>query len=558
MRLRRLLLAVTLAMLGANRLPGQISPGALAAPHSQLDRNDACTNCHEPGKGPEPRRCLACHRALAQRIAGKTGFHGRQGMERCERCHPEHGGRSFQLVAWGPGGQEAFPHEQTGWPLAGRHRELACRKCHQQAFLEPSVAGATKELDPAKTFLGLRQECAACHKDPHAGTLGSDCSKCHGQVAWKSTSFDHQATKFPLTGAHAKARCDACHRKESPAAQVAVFTQFRGKDLACASCHRDPHGGRLGENCQQCHTSAAFRPAVREAFDHSKTRYPLAGKHRSVACEKCHRQKGTWTVAGFEHCQGCHADEHRGQLATAGQQESCERCHSVEGFVPARFEPDFHSKTRFPLRLAHLAVPCSACHRKVSPKELPQPFAGNVGKATTQFRFASLACEACHRDPHGGTLAAYAGNQGCAACHDEASWKNVRFDHDRSSFPLVGRHRPAPCGRCHRRGQPPQLVLAGTPTACVACHQDVHLGQFVAAGGPVPCQQCHDSNAFRPAANFDHRRTRFPLDGRHRLVPCSGCHPREGGNGKPSTVRYKPLPITCAGCHADAPTGGSR
>ena len=40
-------------------------------------------------------------------------------------------------------------------------------------------------------------------------------------------------------------------------------------------------------------------------------------------------------------------------------------------------------------------------------------------------------------------------------------------DHERTNFPLLGKHRSVPCGDCHRDG-----VIAGTPSACEACHWD--------------------------------------------------------------------------------------
>ena len=48
---------------------GQISPGALAAPHQHLEGSTNCLECHESGKGVDPEKCLACHAPLAKRVA---------------------------------------------------------------------------------------------------------------------------------------------------------------------------------------------------------------------------------------------------------------------------------------------------------------------------------------------------------------------------------------------------------------------------------------------------------------------------------------------------------
>jgi len=57
-----------------------------------------------------------------------------------------------------------------------------------------------------------------------------------------------------------------------------------------------------------------------ERFDHSKTRFPLAGKHLKVACEKCHTKALRETP---RECDTCHKkdDVHR------GRRPDCAKCH---------------------------------------------------------------------------------------------------------------------------------------------------------------------------------------------------------------------------------------
>ena len=104
----------------------------------------------------------------------------------------------------------------------------------------------------------------------------------------------------------------------------------------------------------------------------------------------------------------------------------------------------------------------------------------------------------------------------CAACHSPEGWNRVTFDHDRTGFSLVGRHREATCAGCHAGLE----FKARLSTRCSACHEDVHSAEFGAR-----CEGCHDPNGWQ--TRFDanaHRNTGFPLMGRHAVIPCEECH----------------------------------
>jgi hypothetical protein len=112
--------------------------------------------------------------------------------------------------------------------------------------------------------------------------------------------------------------------------------------------------------------------------------------------------------------------------------------------------------------------------------------------------------------PHGGETR-------CGACHTAEDWKRVTFAHDRTGFPLTGRHREVTCAACH----PQSDFSRPLPRACAACHRDVHaqrLGQR--------CDRCHEPASWKEAS-FGleaHRRTGFPLSGKHAALPCEECH----------------------------------
>ena len=53
-------LAVALVPAGAS---AQISPGPLSRAHAKLEGSTHCLDCHDPQKGVDAGKCLACHDA---------------------------------------------------------------------------------------------------------------------------------------------------------------------------------------------------------------------------------------------------------------------------------------------------------------------------------------------------------------------------------------------------------------------------------------------------------------------------------------------------------------
>jgi nitrate/TMAO reductase-like tetraheme cytochrome c subunit len=74
----------------------------------------------------------------------------------------------------------------------------------------------------------------------------------------------------------------------------------------------------------------------------------------------------------------------------------------------------------------------------------------------------------------------------------------------------------------------------------------VHAGQFAENGG-VNCTRCHNDLAWK-IEDFDHSKTRFPLDGKHSGVSCYKCHKTISGSGK-TYIQYKFNDIRCEACH---------
>ncbi len=524
---------------------GQISPGRLHRSHAFLEGVENCTKCHEPDRTQLAERCLACHASIKERLQNGKGLHGTGKYRECQTCHVEHQGRDFDLIYW-ENGRDKFDHERTGYGLEGKHTTLKCNECHQPKFIGKLALGPDERVDRARTFLGLDTACASCHPDEHRGQLGVACQSCHVQQAWKpATGFDHRKTAFFLLGKHATVPCIKCHRMATgqPIDGDAQYPLFKPVSHAsCTDCHTDPHKGKLGQSCRNCHNETGWRVTDEANFDHNRTRYPLEGRHASVACGKCHSPGRPKSGLRFAACLDCHSDFHKGQFANRLSKGACEECHTVAGFRPARFDMAQHDETQSPLRGSHRAVPCSACHLRTTQSPSREFL----------FKFASRECQACHADPHRGEVKRLVEEAGCRSCHNEESWRTVVFDHNRTEFALAGRHAFVACVKCHRGStndsQPRVVVFRGAAKTCDGCHSDVHRAQFVSTGGSTDCSSCHTSQNWK-AEQFDHVvNARFALDGAHRGVPCQKCHPTVTA-GDDHYVKYKPVDVACVSCH---------
>jgi len=518
-KLRRFILLL-LAGLGVSwsavSLAGQeidllISPGKLSRSHAQLSGIGNCSQCHTAKKKVDPQKCLACHRDLAERIKAKRGWH-RNKSAGCITCHPEHHGEDFKLIDWD---MKKFSHDETGFPLSGLHEKIsACDACHRSANALPKKQG--------KTFLLKDTGCAACHSDPHRGQLGKQCARCHTlDVPFKQVVFDHGKSRFPLMGAHKNLGCSLCH----PDKRWKGFAFSR-----CSDCHADPHRPTFGKDCRACHQETSWKTT---RFNHELTRFPLRGKHDSVACIRCHPRGQKDRKIAFANCSDCHRrDPHQGKFG-----KHCQDCHVVDGFKKASFD---HSQTRFPLTGKHASLSCQKCHAKKD------------GEKLSLYRPRSTACADCHADVHLGQFGAV-----CDRCHTTRGFNRLesKFNHRSDSrFPLQGKHAALDCQQCHRKtrmtfpsGQGEAVLYKPLATGCLNCHGDYHQGQLAGE-----CFQCHGFDSFRPAPGFDHGRVHFSLLLFHEKVGCRQCHPLETRtiDGKVvRTVRYKNIPGACRECH---------
>lgn len=434
---------------------------------------------------------------------------------------------------------------------------------------------------------GQDRLCMGCHKDVgtdvraksgfHGRQKLQACNTCHTDhkgrdakiVVLDKKKFDHNQSDYPLRAKHQKVDCEKCH----PAGK-----RYREAPLECNACHRkdDVHKGGLGLKCADCHSESNWKEAT---FDHGKTKFALTGKHAEAKCADCHKNSNFKDAP--RTCVGCHRldDERKGHKGQYG--EKCERCHGVKIWKPSTFSHDVD--TRYVLRGKHRATKCADCHK------------GPVYRVKL-----SNDCYACHKadDKHKDTL-----GRDCASCHSERGWKEpAQFNHDQTSFPLLGKHEKTECKACHK-----DVMYKEAPRDCLGCHRkdDKHEGTLgtncadchnerdwkatdkrfdhdktrfqlrnAHARPTIKCEACHkDARSFRDTGRdcvachkkddkhegqlgsqcekchgdrtwkvdiFDHDKTRFPLLGLHSKAACKGCH---------ETLRYKDAPRDCYACH---------
>lgn len=370
---------------------------------------------------------------------------------------------------------------------AGQSR--LCMECHKD------VASDVRGKSGFHGKQREKQECRFCHTD-HEGRSARI-------VAFDKERFDHAMSDFVLRAGHAstKVECKSCHL---------VGKKYRDAPTDCNSCHRkdDVHKGGLGSSCADCHTDRNWKQAK---FDHSTTKFSLTGKHSAAACRDCH---ATEEFKGARsECASCHRKDdnekgHRGRFGS-----KCESCHTDRSWKDDTFN---HEKdTRFGLRGKHRTTKCESCH-----------------KATLFTERTPTRCVSCHLkdDVHKASQ-----GEKCEGCHTESNWKASNFDHDKTRFALIDKHKSTECEGCHGKDK---SFLKKLSTTCNGCHErdDAHNGRY-----SEKCANCHDAKSWK-GSHFNHSLdTRYVLRGKHETTKCAECHK--------GTMYKEQMQIDCMSCH---------
>jgi hypothetical protein len=456
--------------------------------------------------------CADCH---------KDVHDGEFKEKKCQDCHTT---KAWENVL------KTFDHKKdTQYPLTGAHEKVECEKCHTEKQAK------VDKYEAMRFSVAQYDQCTDCHKDVHNGEFKEKkCQDCHATKSWESVlkTFDHKKdTKFPLKGAHEKVECEKCHKEKQAKVdkyQAMLFSVT--KYTQCTDCHKDEHNGSFGQNCLECHNEKSFKVDNKsKSFNHDKTKYPLLGKHQKVECKKCHKIEKAFTdKTTYDQCLDCHEDYHKGAFSKSKKGTSCEGCHNVQGFTPPLFGIIQHKEARFQLDGAHLAQPCVFCHLKDN---------------KSKYYWEKIDCEACHENAHGKQFSRYYKEENwCSRCHDTSEWNTLKFSHEKTDFPLTGKHIEITCESCHK---PVDSIIQyeGNKKTCVSCHDDMHAKQLEAK----TCDKCHSTTQW-PITKFDHKKnTEFELDGQHKDLQCGQCHKLDVTI---STIRFKPINHKCQDCHS--------
>ena len=484
---------------------------------------------------------------------------------------------------------------QSPGPISSVHGKLegldggeACSQCH------------------GGLFGSMRASCLACHEDIGAqvkdggglhGRLGAEvagnCASCHGEhhgaefrlvnrLAFAQAgvadvkAFDHAMVGFAMGGRHLELDCAACHEHADAAVLEEGQKRFLGRSQDCATCHADPHGGRMQLGCATCHGQDSFRQ--RFVPGHERV-LSLSGGHAQVDCRQCHAAGDAHALERLRPdrqdargCADCHESQHtpaflNGNAREAGVTvaESCGVCHTFDRdtFAGAQdtLTPQRHAHSGFALALPHEDVTCEKCHAPSEAWAERHP-----GRKANE-------CRSCHADPHGGQFdrGPYAA-QGCVSCHATTRFAPHEFDqkrHAATSFPLDGGHAEAACEQCHLQleADAPRR-FRGTSVRCEQCHADAHEEAFaehapvLAANPRGTCAECHGTGSFAKVdhAAFDHGRwAGFVVFGAHEQVDCVDCHvpqPQAAVQRRLGRVTPPGQPFAgCVSCHADPHEG---
>lgn len=159
---------------------------------------------------------------------------------------------------------------------------------------------------------------------------------------------------------------------------------------------------------------------------------------------------------------------------------------------------------------------CLRCH-----KEVKEDINNLQGLHGANGSIKVKQCNSCHTDHKGRDF-------------DITHLDKETFKHNQTDFALLGAHASAgiTCEFCHLQGK----KYRDAPKDCLGCHtQDGnHKGRL-----GTDCASCHKETSWKDTY-LDHKKTRFPLEGKHRQVTCNACHVNE---------TYKNTPIDCIACH---------
>lgn len=501
------------------------------------------------------------------------------------------------------------------WEVSS-HSDIACVDCH----IPPGMTAELRKKYEALSMVA-RYFTATYGTNPWAEVADESCLECHdrrllsGTEVFGDVLFDHGPHLSELRRGK-RLQCTSCHSQIVQGSHIAVtgttciLCHFKGQEpgegtAECTLCHPNvdrtvqaenlefDHGqvGRLGMNCNSCHTPPA----------------PGAGGVPRERCITCHNDPER--LAEYEDgdlLHRTHVTEHKVE---------CTNCHlEIEHVTPKHQEVEQKSE-------------CDACHggRHSPQRDL---YAGQAGEGVpsmpdVMYR-VGVRCEGCHID-HGDGETATSGEVACMTCHGPGyrtlfrNWSEsvnerttaVRRELDattralgpagtelvasaRKNVELVERGKGihnvpyslALLGAAHRqlnealqsRGMAPRRTPwpeAPYESPCFECHTGIetqisrisgrrfpHLEHIV--DGELECESCHRSHEQTKKGERHLLAAAADCSACHHAAsattPCLSCHadaqrrtfPTENGDFS-HVVHREEMELECSLCHGSAP-----
>jgi hypothetical protein len=351
-----------------------------------------------------------------------------------------------------------------------------------------------------------------------------------------SQRFDHTATGYALSGAHATIadcgschvggvfkgtphNCIGCHTKGQRVVALTMSSNHLATTQPCDICHtntvtflgaRFNHGMAIPGQCGSCHNGsiAPGRPAS-HAINQFKSTY---------SCDSCHRPT-VWLPSFWNHngvtgnCISCH-----GNAAMVGDINTR---HSVGGTSPEGYA---HSAVNF-------SIGCESCHHTFT----------NWYGATFNHVGASGTCFTCHNGVRATPATPVTGTSSEAFAHNSSNGGVGVID----------------CGSCHSGYSSWLGALynhAGASSTCSSCHNSTRATGFAQASALYSshttsgeCSSCHASTTTWLGASGGKPTNHVPYNGG---IACSACHLSDYVTKVASTTLHTySSSSSCATCH---------
>ena len=426
-----------------------------------------CADCHiNNNYNLTSTACVTCHLKDYQGTTNPNHV-AAAFAQTCQQCH--------NTTSWS---NATFNHNATAFPLTGMHTvpPRQCTDCHvNNNYNLTSTACVTCHL---KDFQGTTNPNHVSSNFPQT------CDQCHNTTSWLNTTFNHNSTGFPLTGAHTSPprQCTDCH----------VNNNYNLTSTACVSCHQNDYNtattpvnhiaAGFPTTCETCHDTVLWTDAT---FNHTTTGFQLTGAHTVPprVCTDCHTNNNYSLNSTL--CYSCHQKDYTGTNnpahAAAGFPTTCELCHDTSVWTDSTFN---HNTTAFPLTGSHTVPPrvCTDCHVNNNYTTLP------------------TTCIGCHQTDYNNTANPGHAAQpqffptACQNCHNTTAWSGATFNHTQyTPFPTSHGNAGNVCSTCHTNSNDYSIFQ------CTGCHGGNNAKNFQHNNVPgyvynsINCYQCHQN-----------------------------------------------------------------